>query len=418
MSSPAQRRPAASDSDLQAALNLYEIHGNYSVAARAAGLPRKTFENRVAAAQAKGMKPGQVTETEEFRLTIQELRDRNRELEGQIRAMRRDEVTARAVRQTILNLAETPPPVPKWVIKHKALGKSAGVPMLKLSDWHYAEVVDPAQVNGQNAYSTAIARERIRLLAEKTVKLAKKHMVGTDYPGIVISVEGDLLSGDIHDELTATNELPLMPAFIELHGLFRWFLDVMLAEFGRVFVSWVPGNHGRTTIKPIYKGRNYSNFDWLLGCFLEMHYKGNERITFSVPLSVDSHFEVAGVRVLATHGDCLGVKGGDGIIGILGPLARGHVKTRGQAQAEGQPFDLLSVGHFHTYLPLPRAYANGSLIGYNEYARAKLRVDPERPSQTLLFIHPDEGVTTAWPIYLAPRPQQSTTAWVSWPRAG
>jgi hypothetical protein len=38
----------------------------------------------------------------------------------------------------------------------------------------------------------------------------------------------------------------------------------------------------------------------------------------------DVHYRVYGVRFLLNHGDMLGVKGGDGIIGAIGPIMRGE----------------------------------------------------------------------------------------------
>jgi hypothetical protein len=37
----------------------------------------------------------------------------------------------------------------------------------------------------------------------------------------------------------------------------------------------------------------------------------------------------------------------------------------------------------------------------SEYAR-DFRATPARPSQLLFFVHPHTGVTSRWPIYLAP----------------
>jgi len=138
-----------------------------------------------------------------------------------------------------------------------------------------------------------------------------------------------------------------------------------------------------------------------------------------VPNEVDAHFAIYGHRFMLTHGDTLGVKGGDGIIGALGPIARGAIKVgRSEAQC-GRDFDTLLIGHYHTYIPRGDAVpvlANGSLIGYNEYARLLLRAGPTRPTQALAFIHPKRGITAQWPIYLdgAERRKPGSTAWCSW----
>ena len=49
---------------------------------------------------------------------------------------------------------------------------------------------------------------------------------------------------------------------------------------------------------------------------------------------------------------------------------------------QGRDFDTLLIGHYHTYIPAGDAVpvlCNGSLIGYNEYARLVLRAKPAAP---------------------------------------
>jgi len=408
------RRPPATDADLQRAVNLYEVVGSISGGARQMGVAHQTFSGWLKQAKAKGIKPGQATETEEHAQVIQGFRDRIRELELQLRTIRRDSLTAQTVRKTILDLKAQPPKPPKWTIDKKSLGQT-GVPLTVWSDWHWGEVVDPAQVNGINEYNLEIGHQRARRLVDRVVNLCKNHMVNPDYPGIVVCLGGDMLSGDIHAELSATNELPTMPVFLDLFEVLAWALETLADEFGRVFVPVVPGNHSRLSAKPIYKGRNYSNWDWLLGCFLERHFVRDDRIKVMVPEGTDAHFEVVGHRFLLSHGDSLGARGGDGIIGAVGPIIRGDVKTRGQSEAMGLAYDTLLIGHWHQSIPMPRVVVNGCLVGYNEYAQLALRARPEPPTQSLMFIHPQYGPTAYWPIYLEdPRPK-AKAQWVSWP---
>ena len=125
----------------------------------------------------------------------------------------------------------------------------------------------------------------------------------------------------------------------------------------------------------------------------------DSRIEFLIPDGADAYFKVYNTRFLLTHGDNLGVNGGDGIIGLIGPVMRGDFKIRNAQSAIGMPYDIMVMGHWHTYLPMPKIIVNGSLKGFDEYAHLKLRAKPERPIQALWFVHPDNGVTNHWPIY-------------------
>lgn len=99
---------------------------------------------------------------------------------------------------------------------------SAGIPTLLLSDLHWGEVVLANEVDGVNEYSTEIARRRLRRVIEKTCDLLRHHVVG-DYPGIVLCLGGDLISGAIHDELEQTNDGTVMQQALDLfeHNLPR-----------------------------------------------------------------------------------------------------------------------------------------------------------------------------------------------------
>jgi predicted phosphodiesterase len=227
-------------------------------------------------------------------------------------------------------------------------------------------------------------------------------MTSPSYPGVVFCVGGDMITGAIHDDLRETNDGPVTLSVVEVEEQLIGMITMLADKFGKVFVPCVPGNHGRTTIKPRAKNRVFDSWEWVIYQHLKAHFANDPRVTIHVPNEVDAHFAIYGHRFMLTHGDTLGVKGGDGIIGALGPIARGAIKVgRSEAQC-GRDFDTLLIGHYHTYIPRGDAVpvlANGSLIGYNEYARLMLRAGPTRPTQRLAFIHPKRGITVQWPIY-------------------
>ena len=92
------------------------------------------------------------------------------------------------------------------------------------------------------------------------------------YPGIVAALGGDMISGNIHEELQTTNEINTMPTVLDLFGKLAPALKRLADVFGRVFVPCVSGNHGRDTKKIWAKDRNHTSFDWLLYCLLAKHF--------------------------------------------------------------------------------------------------------------------------------------------------
>jgi hypothetical protein len=407
----------------QATIDAVARSGSLTAGARDTKVPITTFRSRHASAVRMGLKPSRdVPQSPEAKMERDLLasQDRVRQLEADIRLLHRQEMTAENVREQIFGLSAVPAKPPRWVIEEpKKSIHGPGVPITLWSDWHHGEVVDPAQVNVANKFDMAISRKRIRMLVERIIDLSFRHQTSPNYPGIIVNLGGDMISGDIHDELTETNELPTMPVVLDLFGTIVWALTQLHEKFGPVFVPCQYGNHGRNTLKPRAKNRAHTNFDWLLCSMLEKHFQaaGANDIRFLVPTSSDTYYSVHGHRYLLTHGDALGTAGGDGIIGAIGPILRGDWKVRRASAAMGMPYDTLLMGHWHTYMPLaPKLIVNGSLKGFDEYAKDRLRVPPEIPQQALWFNHPRRGITSQWPVQLEDNAAAAVREWVQWRR--
>ncbi len=270
------------------------------------------------------------------------------------------------------------------------------------SDFHYGEVVDLEQTNGMNKYNAKIAQKRIQTLVDTTIDLSFNHMgrAKAEYPGIVVCLGGDMVGGDIHEELLATNDRTTHQSVNDLTDLLAAAIEQMASKFGKVFVPGVVGNHGRSTKKMMMKNRVFTNYDWSIYTNLERYFRKEKHIIVSPSNQADYLFSVFGHRYLLTHGDSLGVKGGDGIIGALGPIMRGSLKVRSSNAEMGRDFDTLVIGHWHQYVTLPGLIVNNALKGFDEYAFLQLRAKPSRPSQALWFTHPEHGITAHWQVYL------------------
>jgi predicted phosphodiesterase len=341
-------------------------------------------------------------------------------LEKELRSRTTINDTAESLRESIFGLSAYTCEPPKWLdASVSKSGHLMEVPLVVASDWHWGETVDPDQVGGMNAFNRAIAKKRVKLMGSTIIDLCFNHMTNPNYPGIVLCLAGDMITGAIHDDLRETNDGPVTLSVMEVQENIIGLIELLAAKFGKVFVPCVPGNHGRTTLKPRAKNRVFDSWEWVIYQNLEKWYAKDPRVTIHVPNEVDAHFAIYGHRFMLTHGDTLGVKGGDGIIGALGPIARGAIKVgRSEAQC-GRDFDTLIIGHYHTYIPRGDAVpvlANGSLIGYNEYARLLLRAGPASPKQALAFVHPKWGITVQRGIDLTAgeRVKKGSSAWLAW----
>jgi len=348
---------------------------------------------------------------------IRRLKSRIRLLERALRRAEEQHVSFEEVRQEILGLrdASSARPPPKWLSAPIAKGSSPGTPVLLLSDWHMGERVRAAEVGGLNAYSREISIRRAQRVCDATIVLAREYMVNPTYPGIVVGLLGDMVTGEIHDELARTNDMDPMPTLLLTVDLLVELLSQLAVAFGRVFVPCVSGNHGRVDKKMSIKAFSPRNYDWLIYQLVERRLadRGEKRITIAAPVENEVAFKVHGHRFLALHGHDLGVKGGDGIIGALGPIMRGRLKTSGQKASVGQEFDTLLIGHWHQYITLPGLVVNNTLKGYDEFAAKVLRAPPSRPSQALFYVHPDQGITSHWQVFAEPaRRRPGAEKWI------
>lgn len=342
------------------------------------------------------------------------LRGRMRVLEDELASAQKREITEETVRRKIVGLKDSveSAPVPEWVITPPRPHSSPGVPTLFLSDLHWGEVVHPSQINNVNRYSLKIAHERMDTLINSALVLLGILSPKMDYPGIVVPLGGDMISGNIHEELTATNELGTMPTVVDLFGVLCGVIRALADTFGKVFLPCVTGNHGRDTKKIWAKDRHATSFDWLLYIFLAKHFESDKRIAFLIPDGPDAYYRIFSHKYLLSHGDQF--RGGDGMIGALGPIIRGDHKKRSRNTQIDLDYDTLILGHWHQYMHLTRLIVNGTLKGYDEYAYAG-NFPFEQPQQALWITHPKHGITYRMPVYVDKAEARRTkTEWVSW----
>jgi len=393
----------------QEAIDFVAKHGSQANAARALNIPYATFKSRYSEAVQRNFHPSK--DVEDLN-NVAHVKARLKRVEAELRTANDKALTHSAVKRSIINLdknvAETP--TPRWVIDVKKGHDRPGVPTVFVSDLHWAEVITASQINGVNRYDLKIAQTRMQRLAESTIRLLSILSPKMDYPGIVIPLGGDMVSGNIHDELTTTNHFNSMPTVLDLFENLGSFIATMADTFGRVFLPCVTGNHGRNTQKIWNKDRHHTSFDWLLYCFLAKHFVGDPRITFLIPDGPDAYYKIYNYKYLLTHGDQF--RGGDGLIGALGPIIRGDHKKRSRNTQIDMDYDTLIMGHFHQYMHLTRLIVNGSLKGYDEYAYNN-NFPFEKPQQALWLTHPKYGITYRMPVFIDKERASVKTSWVS-----
>lgn len=379
----------------EAAKALRDAEGDKTRAARNLGIPRPTLVSRLLSAAAANL----VTDADTNSESEAFLKLRVKRLESDLSAMRKIDAERgnhlHIVKQLIRDCDQEPNP-PSW-IDTPTSGTNTGVPTLFASDWHFDEVVDPRQINGVNAFNRPIAIARIKKLFTKTVDLLIHHMAKPKYDYFVLNLGGDMLSGNIHEELRETNEMPVSVSMLALLDAIIAGINLLRTHFPRIVINAVPGNHGRWDKKPRAKNRVFETYEWILYQFLARHYASEKELHFNISDGADLPYSVYNTRYLLTHGDQF--RGGSGIAGALSPLMLGDARKRKRSIAIDQPFDYLCMGHWHQYMMVKGIIVNGSLKGADEYS-FQSNFDFELPQQALWITHPVWGITARWPVFL------------------
>lgn len=278
------------------------------------------------------------------------------------------------------------------------------IPTLLLSDWHYGESVDSAQIGGLNHYNIRVANERIdRLLANTLDELLIKR-AGTRYEGFCLALAGDFISGSIHEELARSNEVTVAEAIAGVTNKLAEFILELACNFPFVYVPAVVGNHGRADRYPSVKNAVRNNWEWLgyiqVKSLVEKALcNQTNNVQFDIADALDLNYKLYNVRYLLTHGDQFeGKKDSDAFVSnLLKSVTQKQLRVSKLGNRDVNSFDYMICGHFHTYTTVGQCIVNGSLKGPDEFAWRNNYV-LEAPKQALWITHPVKGITAHIPI--------------------
>ncbi|MHC4300950.1 MAG: helix-turn-helix domain-containing protein [Planctomycetota bacterium] len=375
--------------NIETLMETIRVEGNQKKAAKALGISRHQVSRILKKANTKATTE-RLSLVQEHKLKVE-----NKRLKSQLKDALEDRYDSEVYQRFVEGVVDAHVDPPVWLAPSKKVKGSVTACAL-FSDLHYPEVVRPGEVEGCNAYDSKIAELRIKEFTDNTIRLARDYTGNVKVDGLVLPFLGDMLSGDIHEELSKANEVPTPQALINLVELTIPMLTVLRDHFGAVHVPCVPGNHPRLSKKPQAKERARNNMDWLYYQVLAMMMRDTEGVTFAISEGADCRFNICGHRFVATHGDQF--RGGSGISGMLAPLMLGDHRKRKRANSIGQPYDYMLMGHWHQLaLGVAGIICNGSVKGYDEYAYVN-NFNYQEPEQAFFLVDPDHGVTVRAPI--------------------
>jgi hypothetical protein len=265
------------------------------------------------------------------------------------------------------------PPIAPLALEYKPRKKSKKndhPAFLMLSDWQIGEVIDDAQAGGWGAYDLAVARRRVLALAEKLLDWVEVQRSGYRIDGLEVPFLGDLVSGDIHDELRITNEFPTPVAACEAGKLAADLLAVIAPHFNIVRAHFIGAdNHGRLTKKPQYKQGALNNWNVVVCEVMRARLREHKNIILNFEVANPAVVEIEGSDILMAHGH--DIKAWMGIPWYGMERYRGRNAIR--YAMKGKSIRLGLCGHYHTPAEIPGWMMNGCLTGTTELDHAKGR---------------------------------------------
>jgi len=202
-----------------------------------------------------------------------------------------------------------------------------------------------------------------------------------------VIVTGDLISGDIHKELTVTNAYPTPVQVVEASKILASQLLYLAPHFTEVIVDFiVVDNHARLTEKPQAKEAGMNSLNYLVGYIAKLLVEKQENIKFNLWPMIQKVIKVMNRKYLITHGNAVRSYMGHPWYGWDRKLGREAVK---RMRTNRHAFDYIVAGHFHQPIYAPGWMLCGAVSGTDTYDHQNARWAD--PSQSAWFVHPKHG---------------------------
>ena len=326
----------------------------------------------------------------------------------------KDTIKQEVIIETIQDYTKGFPSIP---LKHlnnsdkTPFGHEKQIMVAPLSDTHIGEHVFKEQMRGLNEYNFEIFNKRMYGWANQILKHTSYRRQIAPVEELVIPMLGDMISGDIHEELARSNMANCMEQMIRGASIIAQALMYLAPHYTKIRVPCVVGNHGRMTRKPPIKDK-YMDWDYMLYQWMASFCRNQENIEFHIPRSFITTFKIHDKVVLITHGDCISGAGSSGAILNSITKLRSVFQFRKtlQREIEGaldgdleQEFDSVMIGHFHRIDELDigtgELHICGTMKGPDEFALQRLQA-ATKPKQLVTYWHPRYGYIGKDIIYL------------------
>lgn len=279
-------------------------------------------------------------------------------------------------------------------IKNSNKHKTPETAVAVFADWQMGKVTPD--------YNTDVLEQRIEQYTEKLIEITEIQRMDHNVDDLHVWLLGDIVEGE---------EIFAGQSHLIDSGLYRQvgingprilgkFFTTALENFKRVHVVGIIGNHGAVGGKMRKQHDPETNMDRLLYKIMDHMFEKEDRITFNIPdgagernwYAIDN---VGNYSSLLIHGDQL-----------PSPTSYHGYFKKIMGWKDGaipEHFDDVFMGHYHQQFKMTIGTTtlriSGSPESHNTYAQEYFS-SMSRPSQHLMYVHPEHGITSEYSIWL------------------
>ena len=290
--------------------------------------------------------------------------------------------------------AQILPVLPLESVYEKGSGK-VGTPcaaVMRISDGHMGAVQLPDEIEGFGEFNPELCKSRQIDYAQRFCKWVDTNRGAYQIDEVHVIVTGDLISGDIHDELRVTNAFPTPVQCVRAAEVLVEQIRLVASDFTSVVVHFlVEDNHARLTKKPQAKEAGYNSLNYVVGKLAEVYLSNLANVEFNVYPQFEKIVHVLNRQYLISHGH--GIKGWMGVpwYGIERHVGK-EAKNRLQiimddiTKAKDVGFHKYLFGHYHTYIETDLYSCCPSVSGTDAHDHKNGRHG--LPGQSAWLVHP------------------------------
>ena len=270
--------------------------------------------------------------------------------------------------------------------------------VLHVTDSHHGAIQAKDEIEGFGCFSPELSRLRQIGFIRDVMDWVELHRTVYSIPEARFLVTGDLISGDIHEELTVTNAFPAPRQAVEAGEILAHQVAMTAPHFERVIVDIITDdNHGRLTRRPQAKEGGVNNWMYVVANISKTLLAAHANVTINIWAQPEKVVIVNGRNYLLCHGHEVSGWLGFPYYGIERKAAREAMKRMNGP--DFTRFHRIIMGHWHAPLAHPHFWIGGSVSGTDAYDhKAGRQADPQ---QVTWMVHPEHGEfdRTEWQLF-------------------